>query len=69
MGGHVNRIPFYEALSGFSEINVVWGQPKDHSQGLLGGFCSNPGKHGGEGEREKVRCWSVESLILVIDEW
>lgn len=40
----MNRIPFYEDLSGFSEINVVWGQPKDHSQGLLGGFCSNPGK-------------------------
>lgn len=38
----------YEDLSGFSEVDVVdvdvWGQPKDQSQGLLGGFCSNPGK-------------------------
>lgn len=65
----MNRLPFYEDLSGFGEINVVWEQPKDHSQGLSGGFCSNPGKTCCEGKKEKVRCWRVESLISVIDEW
>lgn len=38
-------IPFHVHPSGCSEVDVVWGQLKDQSEGLLDGFCIIQGKH------------------------